>query len=153
MIDAIRRFLEQNVFAEVERSDAQGEHALRLAAAALLVEIMRMDEAIVDAERRLAEHIVRDCFDLSADESGELLRLAEQEVQEATDYHQFTSLLNERLDYEQKTRLVEQMWRVAFADGALDKYEEHLVRKLAELLYVSHADFIAAKHRASGGLA
>ncbi len=148
MITAIKQFLEQHVFNDVEQPGEQGEHALRLAAAALLVEMMRMDEQIAEQERHAAEHIVRDSFDLTAKESAELLQLAEAEVNAATDYHQFTSLLNARLAYPRKMALVEQMWRVAYADGELDKYEEHLVRKVAELLYVSHSDFIAAKHRA-----
>ncbi|HDH50110.1 MAG TPA: TerB family tellurite resistance protein, partial [Nitrospirae bacterium] len=77
-----------------------------------------------------------------------LLTLAEQEVKRATDYYEFTSLINRGFTYEQKVKVVEHLWEVAFADDTLDKYEEHMVRRIADLIYVSHKDFIEAKLRA-----
>jgi uncharacterized tellurite resistance protein B-like protein len=86
---------------------------------------------------------------LSGETVAELLRCAERERADSTDYYQFTSLINGEYDGARKAELIELMWRIAYADDALHRYEEHLIRKIAELLYVPHSAFIAAKHRAS----
>jgi uncharacterized tellurite resistance protein B-like protein len=87
-------------------------------------------------------------FGLPPESMAELLDLAEQQARAATDYYQFTALIKNHLSAEEKERLIENLWAVAYADGALHRYEEHLVRKLAKLLHVSHKSFIAAKLRA-----
>ena len=69
-------------------------------------------------------------------------------VVSATDYFQFTSLINKQCSLEQKVRIVENMWHVAMSDGHISAHENHLMRKIADLLYVGHADYIAAKQRA-----
>ena len=88
---------------------------------------------------------VRGKFDLAPGEAERLIALAEEEARQANDYWQFTSVINQRFSYEQKVRVVALMWEVAHADAALSSYEEHLIRKLADLLYVSHRDYITAK--------
>jgi len=87
-------------------------------------------------------------FALEPEEARELLALAEEEGRDATDYYQFTALINDRFSPPQKRLVIEQLWQVAAADGVIDPYEEHMVRKIADLLYLSHREFIAAKHRA-----
>ena len=129
---------------------ASSEHALRLATAALLIEMSRQDDAIHDVEREAIATALRSKFDLSSTEVDELYALAEAEVKEATDYYQFTSLLKEHFSPAQKEKVIELLWQVAAADGHIDKYEEHMVRRIAELLYLSQAEFIRAKHRALG---
>jgi len=76
-----------------------------------------------------------------------LLQLAEEEIWKATGYYEFTSLINKGFTYEQKVKVIEHLWEVAFADAELDKYEEHMVRKIADLIHVEHKDFIDAKLR------
>jgi uncharacterized tellurite resistance protein B-like protein len=93
---------------------------------------------------------VHEHFGLSGDEAVELLELAEEERSESTDYYQFTSLINDNYTPEQKIRLVELLWRIAYANESLHLYEEHLVRKIADLLHVPHSAFIASKLNASG---
>ena len=153
MLDAIKQFFESHLGPEAAGAAHDDEHALRLATAALLTEMTRVDAAVTEEERRAVATAVRGRFDLSEEEAGELLRLAEEQAQEAVDYHQFTSLINRKFSLDQKIKMVEQLWRVAYADEKLDKYEEHLVRKVAELLYVPHTEFIAAKHRVLADLA
>jgi uncharacterized tellurite resistance protein B-like protein len=101
--------------------------------------------------RELAADIVRERFALPADEAQTLLECAEAERAEATDYFQFTRMINEHFDPEQKIALIESLWRVAYADDRLTTMEEYLVRKVAELIYVPHAAFISAKHRVEAG--
>lgn len=148
MLDQIRTFFREQILDAGAVGDTEdGESARRHAAAALLLEMTHMDAQAADVERAAVEDIVRDCFDLDAAEADQLLACAEAERSGSTDYFQFTSLINEHFDAADKARLIEAMWRVAYADQRLHKYEEHLVRKIAELLYVPHSVFISARHR------
>lgn len=142
MLEAIKKFFTT----EVQSQTDEGE-AIRRATAILYAEMMRQDEKVSSAERGAAARALEVKFSLSPEQARELLSLAEAEGREATDYYQFTSLINDRFSVPQKRRVVEQLWQVAAADGVIDPYEEHMVRKVAELLYLSHSDFIAAKHR------
>jgi uncharacterized tellurite resistance protein B-like protein len=91
---------------------------------------------------------VREKFGLSAEEAETLIGLAETEAREATDYYQFTSLINRHFSQAQRQRVIELMWQVAYADAELSAHEQHVVRKIAGLLYVPHSAYIAAKLRA-----
>lgn len=122
---------------------------LRLAAAVLMVEVGLADSAIDGGERMVMEHTLRDSFKLSPEEAGDIIRLAEQEADHAVSLQEFTSLLNKSLNAVEKRQLVEILWRVAFADRVVDKYEEYHIRKIADLLYVTHRDYIRAKHTAA----
>lgn len=148
MLRTISEFFEKHIKGPDGQGQRGGHDPLHVATAALLVEMTRMDGDIGAEERGRVLHAVEAKFDLRADETAELLRLAEEEAQQATDYYQFTSLIKDRLSPEEKERLIEHLWAVAYADGELHQYEEHLVRKLADLLYVPHKSLIAAKLRA-----
>ena len=116
--------------------------------AALLVEMMRTDNHIAAEESALIEKTLREQFSLEAGELGDLLKLADAEARQAVGYYPFTSLINKQCSLEQKVRIVENMWHVAMSDGHISAHENHLMRKIADLLYVGHADYIAAKQRA-----
>ena len=126
------------------------EHELNLACAALMLEMIRADDVIVEEELRSLLALVKNKFGITAEETAELIELARDKMHNATDYFQFTSLLNEHYSQEQKRHLIKNLWELAFADNVIDKYEEHLVRNLAELLHVPHAEFIKMKHLAQG---
>lgn len=147
MLQHIKRFFEQHLAPDGDEAQRDPEHALRLATAALLIEMTRMDHEVLAQERAAVVDAVREHFGLEQAEADELIALADEERAEAADYHQFTSLINRTYPLEQKVKVIELLWRVAYADEELNKYEEHLVRKIAELLYVPHTAFIAAKHR------
>jgi len=146
MLNAIREFFDQHLGATAAGDDDR--RAIELATAALLVETVRLDGEIGAAERAAAHRAVRARFGLSEDEATMLLGLAEEQAREATDYYQFTSLINRHFTAAQKERVIELMWQVAYADHALSAEEQHVVHKIAELLYVPHAAYIAAKLRA-----
>ena len=122
------------------------EHRIQLASATLLVEMMHVDEKITPQENNKLQQLLKQRFQLSNTEINDLINLANNEKHEATDYYTFTSLLNEHCTQQQKINLVEDMWQLAYADHELDKYEEHLLRRLSELLHVPHQDFIRTKH-------
>jgi uncharacterized tellurite resistance protein B-like protein len=127
---------------------APDEHALQLATAVLLVEMMRIDAHSAPEERSAVLEALRAKFDLTDDELARLFERAQTESREASDFYRFTSQLNKGYSVEQKLRIVENLWRVALADGHLSHHENHLMRKLVDLLHISHADNIAAKQRA-----
>nr|WP_277811278.1 TerB family tellurite resistance protein [Chromohalobacter canadensis] len=118
---------------------------LELAVAALLCEIMRADYEHDPSERSILRELLTTRLTIAPGDVDELMSLAETEVEQAVDHYEFVSLIREQYDYEDRVALVAQMWQLAFADGELDALEEHRVRRLADLLYVSHSDFIRIK--------
>lgn len=148
MIARIQEFFSQFIEPGIRQNEAGSERALQVATAALLLEMMRMDERIAEAERDAIATTLRRQFGLDAGELDTLIALAEQEAHQANDYYQFTSLINKTCDAAQKIRIIENLWHVAMADGHLNAHELHLMRKIADLLYVGHADYVAAKQRA-----
>ena len=153
MLQRIKNFFDQHLAPGPSAGDERdSEHVLRLAIGALLLEMTRMDGEIWPEQRKAVETAVLEHFDLEEEEVAELLELAEAERADSTDYFQFTSLVNRAYSPHQKIRLVELLWRIAYANESLHKYEEHLVRKVADLLYVPHSAFIAAKLRTTGAL-
>ncbi len=123
-------------------------HRLQLATAVLLVEVMRADASLGAAERTSVLAALKRKFDLPDDEGAQLLALAETTAQQATDFHAFTSALNDRLSFEDKVRMVEAMWAVAYADGELAAHEQHVLWRVSDLLHVPHGAYINAKLRA-----
>ena len=148
MVRAIQEFFERHIKPPRNQRAASRHDALHVATAALLIEMMRMDGDITEPERRRVAQALEKKFALQPENMVELLQLAEEQAHEATDYYQFTALIKNRFNAEEKERLIEHLWTVAYADGELHRYEEHLVRKIADLLHVSHKSFIAAKLRA-----
>lgn len=117
----------------------------QLASAALLIEICKADHSIDAVEIETLLKILKQKFALPEEALNELLELAQQEADDATSIFQFTSLINDEYSYSEKSRLLTNMWEIAYADGNLDRYEEHLIRKIAELLYITHSDYIKSK--------
>lgn len=145
MLDSIRSFFDQHFSSPGAAAD---KHTIELATAALFLEVSRADGAVADTERAAALRALRAKFHLTPDEATTLVALAEAEVGNASDTYQFTSLVNRRFTRDQKIRVVELMWEVAYADGDRDVHEDHMIRKLADLIYVDHGDYIAAKLKA-----
>ncbi len=127
---------------------ADVEHALKVATAVLLVEVTRADFSVEPAERERMRRLLERQFDLSAAEVDAVLEEAEADADRLVSIQHLTRLLNEHYDHAMKVRIVEMMWQVVYADGEKDHYEEHLLRQVAELLYLSHAEFIQARHKA-----
>ena len=137
-----------SLLAPPQAEAASPAHRLQLATAVLLVEVMRADAGISAAERQAVLALLRSRFTLADDEVQRLLELAERTASDASDFHAFTSALNERLDHAQKVQVVEAMWQVAYADGHLAAHENHVLWRVADLLHVPHGAYINAKIRA-----
>jgi uncharacterized tellurite resistance protein B-like protein len=121
-----------------------------LAVLALLLEIARADHEFDPAERQLVKEAAASVLGLTEDEAQALLAVAEQRVEDSFSLDEFTSVLNDTLTLADKRRCLLALWRVALADGRLDRFEEYALRKLGDLLHLSHADFIQAKLAAGG---
>ena len=120
---------------------------LELATAALLVEVMRSD-GVAETERAAVEAAVGIRFGLAGDEARSLVAEAEAEVRDAVGYYPFTSLINRHFSADDKERIVELLWQVAYVDATLSAHEQHVIRKVADLLHLSHAAYVGAKLRA-----
>ena len=121
-----------------------------LAVAALLVEVLRADFDVAPAERQQVMASVSALLGLGSDATRELVEEAERHIDRSHDLYQFTSQVNRTFSEAEKVGLLEALWRVADADLMVHKYEEHLIRRVADLLHVRHSDFIAAKLRTTG---
>ena len=147
MLDAIKQFFEKLASPE-ETSEQDKQHAIHLAVAVLLTEMMRIDNQITTEEKQHLSQLLDEKFSLSSDEKHSLVEMASQKLSESTDYYQFTSVINIHFDQTEKIDIIESLWRLAYIDGKLDAHEEHFARKIHSLLHISHQDFMKAKHRA-----
>ncbi len=128
--------------------EAATNDARQLASAALLIEVAKADADFSDAERAALLKLLRSTFDLDDEGLTALESLAAERSSDAVSLHEFTRVIVDACEPEERCQLVGLMWQVAFSDDHLDKYEEHLIRKVADLLYVSHSDLMRMKHQA-----
>ena len=144
MIDKIKSFFSKNVL-EPETEPTSPD---QLATAALLIEVMVIDGDLDDQEMQAIAGTLSNMLHLSKEQIDQLIELSKEEVAEATSLYQFTKEINEHFDIEKKLSLMTAMWRVAFADGHLDKYEENIIRRVADLLHIRHSEYIRCKANA-----
>ena len=126
------------------------EQGLRMATVALLMEVARADYSTSDEERQVILRIVERYFAVSAGQALELAEAAESHANDMTSLYPLTRLITTECSLEERTEIIRLLWEVTFADGHVDKHEEHLVRKVADLLYVPHRQFIRARLQESG---
>jgi uncharacterized tellurite resistance protein B-like protein len=144
MLKKLKRLFASSVISNTETVENDEQ---RLAAIALMVEIIAVDYQQKAAEEQALLAILQREFDIDKTAATALVNQAEQARVEATDYYRFTAEINQRYSAEQKIALIESLWRLAWADEEIHQLEEHVIRRLASLLHVSHKDFIAAKLR------
>ncbi len=136
----------------VEQSSPEDlDHALRVATAVLLVEIARADFVVEASEKQHLRELLEQQFKLPANELDALLEEAESDADRLVSIQHTTRMLNQHYDHAMKLRVVEMMWQLVYADGDKSHYEEHLIRQVADLLYLSQAEFIKARHKAETG--
>lgn len=136
------------LFLEDTDTAERDAHDIDLAAAALLVEVARADHEQSAEEEAAMGELLATSLRLSPEEVRAVLGRAGDAVEDATSLFEFTRLVNDHYSIDEKRHLVRSMWQVALADRDLDKYEEHIIRRVAELIYLPHAEFIQTKHEA-----
>ncbi|RTE65053.1 TerB family tellurite resistance protein [Amphritea opalescens] len=149
MIAKLKSFLE--TFLPETDAEENPQALLSLASAALMVEVLISDYERKPEENETLLDVLKKTFSLNQVTAQALLTRAEKAQHNATDYFRFTSQINDLCTPEEKITLIENLWRVAYADGELHHYEEHVIRRIADLIYVSHKDFITAKLRVAEG--
>lgn len=127
---------------------ARPELTLQLAVAVLLIEVMQSDVECAFDEQAAILKILKQRFHLSDLEVAQLTERGQQTSKSANDLHQFTSLINRELELPEKLRIIEYLWQVVYADCKISAHENHLMRRLVDLLHISHGDNIAAKMHA-----
>lgn len=147
MLKALRNFFDQHIASQAGESAAAAERRVQVAAAVLLIEVARSDDNFSDVERQAVLESVQRKFSLSPAEAQEIIALAEAQSRDAHDLYQFTSQIDATFSLEKKLRLIEELWRAAYSDSVLHEHEEHLIRRVADLLHLSHSQFISAKLR------
>ena len=145
MFNKVSEWLQSTLQIDVDEQDS--ENTIQLAAAVLLLEVSRADFEISEIERQVIVDVLTKRLELSLEEATTILKYALDEHEQYTSAHPFIRLLNEELDHDKKLSLLQGLWEVAYADGVLDKYEEYHIRKIADWLYLSHADFIRLKNK------
>ena len=125
------------------------EHAIRLATAVLMVDVARADHVFDESEHDDVLRLIENRFRLQPEEAAEIFNDATEQAEDLVSLHDFTQLLHESLDAGEKERVVGMLWRVAYADGTLDRFEDSLVLKIGDLLHVQRSRVMRLKHDAA----
>ena len=150
MIDLVKRFFSK-IPADNSEDAAPGKsHDLRVATTALFLEMARIDESFTNSEMDAILSILKNKYGLSAEHADALLTAADQELEQSLDLWQFAKLINENYSREEKEKIIEMLWQIVFVDEKLDKYENYMMHKVANLLRLSHNQLIAAKLKVLG---
>lgn len=126
---------------------AREHERIQVATCVVLLEMAHADEEFHAMEQTLVRDLLQRKFDLADEDVAELIEYARQERAASLDLFQFTRRINEHFTRAEKLEMMEALWRLVYADGVLDKYEDYLVRQLATLLRLGHHEMIAAKVR------
>ena len=131
-----------------EEEPEDRNEALRIATAVLMVDVARADSEFDESEFERLLHLLQNHFQLSAEDAAVLANIANERADDLVSVHDFTSMLHEHLSESEKAEIVGLLWKIAYADGRLDKYEDSLVLKISDLLYVSRGRVMRLKHDA-----
>ena len=148
----IRRFFVQvieSISGSAEADTMDRASVLRLATAVLMVDVARADHEFDESEFESMLRLIETHFGLSAEEAAELVNAAGEEADDMVSVYEFTQLLHQHLEKNEKEEIVGMLWQIAYADGSLDKYENSLVKKISDLLYVSRGRSMRLKHNAA----
>lgn len=145
MITKLKGWLQDNL---KQRPVNDNELALDLATAVLYCEVIRADHKLDKQEQELMQDLLVSQFQISHQQARELVNRSGHKTRHAADMVSFTRLVNERCDVQQKNLILENLWQLAYADDHLDPHEEHIIRRIADLLYLPHSQFIQAKLKA-----
>ena len=144
MINKIKEFFNK----KTEEAEDNSHSVLNVATAALLIEVMTIDGNMDQEEMDSVKSNLSTILELSDDEIQELIDLSQEEVSDATSLYQFTKEINANFELQQKLDLMTALWQVALADDYLDKYEESILRKIADLIHLRHSEYIECKSKA-----
>ena len=143
MLNKINTFF--NSLLSVGGNEVQCQLSIEIACAVLLCEVMRADSVFTEKEQDELSAILTKQFDLTEQEVNTILEQAFELSENASDFYQFTSKLNRHYSLDERIKIVTLLWKVAYADGKLANIEEHIIRKISDLLHLRHSEYIATK--------
>ena len=138
--DLLSNFSNQEEVIEDEKISS-----LDKACSALLIEVAYADKVFDESEINSLKQSLKETYNIDEEIINELISDAKKTVDESTSLYEYTRVVNDEFDYSDKLELLSRIWKLAFADGNLDKYEDHLIRKISDLIHISHSDFIKIK--------
>lgn len=143
MLNRITDFF--NTMLNTESKQTENTVSIEIACAVLLCEVMRADHVFTENEQDELSTILTKQFNLSEPEVTSTLEQAFYLSENANDFYQFTTRLNQHYSLDDRIKIVTLLWQVAYADGELTSIEEHIIRKIADLLHLRHSEYIATK--------
>ena len=144
MIKRIKDLL-SNFSNQEEEIEDEKISSLDKACSALLIEVAYADKVFDESEINSLRESLKETYNINEEIINELISDAKKTVDESTSLYEYTRVVNDEFDYSDKLELLSRIWKLAFADGNLDKYEDHLIRKISDLIHISHSDFIKIK--------
>ena len=147
MIDLIKKFFDKSKNDDTADRGREKSHDIRIATCAIFLEMANIDGQFSESERENIVTILKKDYDLSNEHTAALLEASNEELKGSIDLWQFTNCINQNYSMEEKVRVIETIWEIAYTDGKLDKHEDYLVHKLAKLLRLTHKQLIDAKSR------
>jgi uncharacterized tellurite resistance protein B-like protein len=148
MIDLVKRFFGKDEKDKPVNKGKETAHDIRIATCALFLEMSQIDGEFSESERAHIISTLKKDYHLSDEYAVALLEASHEELEGSIDLWHFTNLINQNYSMEEKLQIIENIWRIAYTDGRLDKHEDYLVHKLAKLLRLSHKQLIEAKLKA-----
>jgi uncharacterized tellurite resistance protein B-like protein len=145
MIDLLKGFFGKSPEESASNKERETSHDVRIATCALLLEMANIDGKFSVSERESILKILKKDYQLSDEHAKALIEAADEELERSIDLWQFAKLINENYSTDEKFQIIETIWKVVYADGKLDKYEDYLIHKLAKLLRLTHKQLIDAK--------
>ena len=145
MIEILKRFFTNEPAGNFSSGNINQLHRVHIATCAILLEMAKIDGEFNDSERQNIINIFKDKYDLTAEEISSLIEASEEELERSIDLWHFTNEINKNYSPDEKIRIIETIWEVAYADGKLDEHEDYLIHKLSNILNLSHKHLIEAK--------
>ncbi len=135
----------RNLFSQPAAQEPSNKKILD-AVTTLFAEVIRSDFNVASVDLEVTRKILMDSYEIDENEADHLIKEALSVQKRPTSYYYFIQVLNKGLSYSEKVALIDSFWKIALADKTIDKYEDHAIRKFADLMHVSHKDFINKKN-------
>ena len=145
MLKLLKELMYKNRTSISDTNTNEMRKTMNLISGALMVEVMAADHDFNSEEELKLKEILLNRFEIPENEIKKISEQMKKRADDATSLYEYTSLINENFNREEKLDLIRNLWAIAFADNILDRYEDSVIRRVCELTYVSHSDFIKTK--------
>ena len=135
----------KNLFSKSKNQEPIVDNTVLISAISLMIEVSLADEIMDISEIETLKKVLLEEFDVSEANLDSLISDAKNNQNSSTSLYEFTRKINDEYEFNEKKNLILSMWKIAYADGNIDKYEEYVIRKVSDLIYISHPDFIESK--------